>query len=252
MDPNQVNMPVANVDDSPVQNNDAGSSTVAPSVSGQESPKKETVIATTITLVQSIVPQPVVFPNLDTWPIIAMPTARDENNFYHAILQAFYTPYLTGVRDGQIMTKAECAAAVKDLLFNNLWEPYSGADPKGPKNYDLVDGQLQGLDYERLNLELNKRIAIPFLGNRLIDEKYLWYITKELGVNIFILDTVSGLCYRSEQVDVEGRRSICIVFRDGFFDTVALMLDNSSNSTFFAQKTGFARALAQLPTVHYV
>lgn len=211
------------------------------------SPKEEVIIVPSIIAVP--LPQSFTFPGLDKWPLTYLPTACGANNFYHAVLQSYFTPYMVGNYNGVAATKDDVANAVSSLIYNTLWEPYSNIDKLGTKNYQMVDPTLSGLGSERVALVLDNICRIPYLPTEIIHRKYLWHICHQLNINIYVLDTQRNLCYSSDTSDSRLMRSICVIWKDGFFHTAGLSLDNGGHATFFEKGNEFTGMLELLSKI---
>ena len=215
----------------------------SPPLSNEEiAPVKEEVII--ISPIDTIpLPQPFSFPGLDRWPLARLPTISDKNNFYHSVLQCYFTPYMVGIYNGVATTKEGIAEAISNLVYNQLWVPYSNVDNLGVKNYQMVDPTLVNMNLQRVALQLENVCRIPYLPGEAINRKYLWHVCHQLNINIYILDAERNVCISADNSDSRAMRSICLLWKDGFFRSVGLRLDNGGHASYFEKGNEFSNML---------
>lgn len=170
--------------------------------------------------------------------MVYIDTIGDGNCLFHAILQAFYTPYIEGYiadRKHPLDRKLFVDKMKKDFS-ENLTMKRPGYGNK--TWYDTLSrGKLEELSKEFRILEvenLKKLLLIRFPLDNIFNE----YISEVLGLDIYILDGDNKRVYifgDENDLYYKGRKSIVLMYHNSHYSTVGVKRNGVTQSYFDPQ-----------------
>jgi len=160
------------------------------------------------------------FPNM-----VRIRTIPDGSCFFHAIANAYFLPYRTGLLDGKAMSKRDIIAGFRHDLSKMLAMPIDPRDPEGPTHYDtLSHGKLAEFakghpEYTLANMQ--KQLN----SNSSVDNIYVEFISNQLNLDIYLLDLNKQEVYitgKDDDLYFKNRNSIVIGYLPGHYELIGL------------------------------
>ncbi|SNW62945.1 mRNA-capping enzyme [Orpheovirus IHUMI-LCC2] len=163
-------------------------------------------------------------------------TIGDGSCFIHAVLKAFYAPYINnksyGMRTGIVRT-------IRNELADNLVKP-SVVDPS-KSNYEMANGgqwTLLANEQKSSNLNLEVNFSLEGIDKLLrssmnIGNEMYQYIADMIGINITILHGLQNMVYIHERTERRYDWNVFIVGNGGHFETVVLLNDDGTLQSAF-------------------
>jgi len=166
----------------------------------------------------------------DTQNLVVLPTLGDGNCFFHSVLRAFNTNYITAE---SITDRVNMARTFRNALADLLEE----TDPLTGKNYysGLNNGELEKIsggvkEYSLVGLQKELRSSSS------VDNIYQELISNSLNKDIYIIDGSKKDMYHvgsAFPLYYKGRNSILIYYTPGHFEVVGLKHSNGTVDTLF-------------------
>ena len=168
------------------------------------------------------------------YDLIALETIGDGSCFFHAIIQAFYRPYINrGKPDKQgrwvSLERQKYVRSVRDALADMLSRPVK----KGGKSYyeTLSNGQLPTMSKAEPTLKCSlKEMEEELRSGNAVNNLYHEFISMFLNKDIFILDETNEDVYviAGDDLLYQDRLSIIILYNRsdgeiGHYETVAVV-----------------------------
>jgi hypothetical protein len=182
----------------------------------------------------------------ENFRLVAIDTVGDGNCFFHAICQAYFIPYRTGMSGGNILSKREIVRQLRYSLAQRLGEPVDPLNPTGKIYYELLSrGKLSEFgkeipyySFEEMKMRLEKSVAV---GN-----EYNEFISDQLGKDIYLLDAETQDVYitgNDDELLYKQRPSIVILYSPGHYETIGLRVSDGSIQTYFSPSHPFIEFL---------
>lgn len=166
----------------------------------------------------------------DTQNLVVLPTLGDGNCFFHSVLRAFNTNYITAE---SITDRVNMARTFRNALADLLEE----TDPLTGKNYysGLNNGELEKIsggvkEYSLVGLQKELR------SSSAVDNIYQELISNSLNKDIYIIDGSKKDMYHvgsAFPLYYKGRNSIIIYYIPGHFEVVGLKHSDGTVDTLF-------------------
>lgn len=179
--------------------------------------------------------------------MIRIRTLADGSCFFHAIANAFFKPYRTGMIESKAVSKSQLIRGLRQDLSIKLGEPVDPLEPSGPTHYDLLGrGQLKEFAKEHPQYTLaNMKKELD--SDSAVDNVYNEFISNQLGKDIYLLDRLredvyptgddAALLYRN-------RSSVVLLVTPGHYELIGLEKDGTITTIFHADHP-FIRAIRQ-------
>lgn len=182
----------------------------------------------------------------ENFNIVAIETLGDGNCFFHALCQAYYIPYRTGMLEGHPLSKRDIVRKLRRSLANRLGEPVDPLDPTGKIYYELLSRghlpqfgkEIPYYSFDEMKLRLENSEAI---GN-----EYNEFISDQLNKDIYLLDQETNDIYITGNDDdllYKNRPSIVIMYSPGHYETIGIKTPNGDIQTYFSPSHPFIQFL---------
>lgn len=180
--------------------------------------------------------------------LVRIQTPTDGSCFFHAILKAFYKPYIEGRENGKLVDRNKLISQLRKELADKLAQPADITVPEGPTNYDLLSrGSLSELSKSMTN-DYNytlEGMQDLLLNGNYIDEAYYEYISNRINKDIYIISSVIKDVIPTGDTDLyyKGRDSIVLLYIPGHYELIGLKSDNGTITTHFTSTHPFITEL---------
>lgn len=173
-------------------------------------------------------------------------TIGDGSCFFHALLNAFYTPYRTRKLNGLPVTPKELVRDLRSALSARLGEPISAySSPEDTYYSRLGDGTIAKI------AETIPRYSLSEMQNKLADttqyvgNEYNEFISDQLNKDIYILDGKTQDIYMTgdnwEKL-YKNRDSIVLLYLPGHYELVSI-IENGTTHSLFKYDNPFIQAI---------
>lgn len=193
-----------------------------------------------------------------TFPgMVRIRTIADGSCYFHAIANAYYPPYQTGILNDKAISKTQIVRSLRSDLALRLAQPVDPLNPISPLNYDLLGrGQLKTFALGMLNNGIyDRNIPIYTLENmqrelrsgEAIDNVYHEFISNQLNKDIYILDGENqDVQFTGDDYDLlyKGRPSIVLYYFPEHYELVGIK-EEKSIQTYFDPDSEFIQAINQ-------
>jgi hypothetical protein len=184
-------------------------------------------------------------------------TIPDGSCYFHAISNAFFPPYQSGILNGKAISKQEIVRRLRNDLAIRLAQPSDPLNPNSPLNYDLLsNGELRAFAEAMMGEDPDPDIpnyTLEHMQDELktsgaVDNVYNEFISNQLKKDIYILD--------GENEDIQftggdysllykGRPSIVLYYLPGHYELVGIRRQDGSIQTYFDPNSEFIQAIRQ-------
>lgn len=156
------------------------------------------------------------------WPLypgmVRIRTLADGSCLFHAIANAYFIPYRTGILDGKSISRPQLIRTLRRQLSIRLGEPVDPLNPDGPTHYDLLSrGQLRKFaeSVPRYSLEnMQKELD----SNDPVDNVYNEFLSNQLNKDIYLLNAQTKdvlITGNDDDILYKDRDSIVILYLTG-------------------------------------
>jgi hypothetical protein len=193
-----------------------------------------------------------------TFPgMIRIRTIPDGSCYFHAISNAFFPPYQSGILNGKAISKADIVRRLRNDLAIRLAQPSDPLNPNSPLNYDLLsNGELRAFAEAMMGEDPDPGVpnyTLEHMQHELmncgaVDNVYNEFISNQLKKDIYILD--------GENEDIQftggdysllykGRPSIVLYYLPGHYELIGLRRPDGSIQTYFDPNSEFIQAIRE-------
>ena len=179
-------------------------------------------------------------------------TIMDGNCFFHAIVMAFFIPYIEGVMDGKVFDRREFVTKFRNSLANRLEQHIDILDKSSPTHYETISrGELPDMaktydKYSMVSMQRELRSSSP------VDNMYNELISDTLSKDIYILDLEKHDVYVTGDDDdilYKGRNSIVIGAMNGHYELMGVMRDGKLKTLFSPEHPLIERIQSRIRTI---
>lgn len=179
--------------------------------------------------------------NWKDWPLfpnmVRIRTIPDGSCFFHAIVNAYFLPYRTGLLDGKATSKREIVGGFRRDLAKMLGMPIDSKDSEGPTHYDtLSHGKLEEFSKGHPEYTL-KHMQKQLESNSPVDNVYVEFISNQLDLDIYLIDLNKQEVYITGDDDdlyFKNRNSVVIGYLPGHYELIGLYNNTTKEiSTYF-------------------
>lgn len=174
---------------------------------------------------------PFYFPDL-----VRLRTIADGSCFFHAIANAYFTPYRVGMINDKVFDRVDFISRLRADFASKLASPVQDGQSRQRKTYyeTISRGQLPSLakEYPRYRL---KNMQEELSGSNSIDNLYNEFISNVLNKDIYLLDLMTQDVYMvgsDSDILYKGRQSIVILTMPGHYELVGLNQGNGIKTIF--------------------
>ncbi len=158
---------------------------------------------------------------LNGFDVMRFETPTDGNCMFHAISNAFFTPYHTEILNGQKTTRNNIIKNFRKSLSDKLGETI---DDTGKTYYDTLNNgntATFALDVPEFTLE-NMQKTLDSTDS--IGFGFLEFISNVLGIDIYILNSNTQDIYVTDELllSIRCRNSIILYYMDGHYELVGV------------------------------
>jgi len=197
-------------------------------------------------------------PSFPVSNMVALSTVGDGSCYFHAIIQAYYIPYITNQ-----VTKCSFIREVRRLLAYELGRPakindrYIYNNHQQPKTWHQIINRGGNATLESdpgdVPTDISNRLKLENMqhemdSSRALDNLFDDYVSKILDKNIFVLDLAKKTVNYNIDKDillVSSRTCVVILDKTGHYETVGLMT-NGGIRTHFAWNDPFISILRSM------
>jgi hypothetical protein len=174
-------------------------------------------------------------------------TYTDGSCLVHALLNAFWKPYHSGLLNGQPLHRKEFVRNLRTQMADLLRQPSIPGNPKSPINYDLLsNGALRELADSVPECSLEKMCAI-LDSNAFLGYVFIEFFSEKFNIDIYILDLKKMDVYimgkGTDHLYYKGRNSVVIGYIDNHFETLGIRTSEVNYDTFFDSESPFIRKI---------
>lgn len=185
------------------------------------------------------------WPKFEQWQVVRFSTPMDGNCFFHAISNAFFSPYHTETLKGKHVSRDKMVTMLRSELSRRLAEKISD-DPDAPIHYDILSGgnmrtfseAVPEFSLQNMQNELASRSFIGF--------GYLEFIGNALDKDIYILEGQRKDIYVTDELSLTikgNRKSIVLYYINGHYELVGIRRDDNTFDTHFSPDHSFIQSL---------
>jgi hypothetical protein len=162
--------------------------------------------------------------------MVVLPFAPGPDSFYQALLSASYTPYLTGYRDNQVVSKEELVLELRGGLLVALSTP-------GRDGAVAATARELGHEYRLIQPTLAEMLENISQGHP-VTPPYWQFISNQIGHDLYVVDAGTGsLVVTGDERYLHQGRSSIILARDsgagGGYHLVGCLVENNRLLTHF-------------------
>lgn len=168
----------------------------------------------------------------EVYDLIRYETPMDGHCLFHALCQAFFIPYQTGVLNDKPISKCQIIQNLRAELADKLSHPVKTID--GPRYYDLLQNghinefatHVPEFTLPNMQFELN--------SNHCIGYGYIEYIADQLNKDIYILDGQRQDVYKSDETPlvIKNRPSVVLYYDNHHYELIGLKHDDHYDTHF--------------------
>lgn len=185
------------------------------------------------------------WPRFEQWKLVRFATPMDGNCFFHAISNAFFSPYHTETLKGKHVSRDKMVTLLRSELSHRLAEKISD-DPNASTHYEVLSGgnmctfaeAVPEFTLENMQRELASRSFIGF--------GYLEFIGNALEKDIYILEAQRRDIYITDELafTIKGnRKSIILYYINGHYELVGVHRDDNTFDTHFSPEHSLIQCL---------
>ena len=170
--------------------------------------------------------------------MVRIRTDPDGSCFFHAILKAYFKPYIQGEIDGKTFDRREFVRKLRKDLSKKLSETTS----EGVTYYSQLNkGQMASIaeDMPEYSLE---RMQAELDSSSPVSNVYNEFISNELDLDIYILDGIKRDVYMTGSDDsllYKNRKSVVILYLPGHYELIGLLRNGEYFQTLFPSDSEF-------------
>lgn len=176
----------------------------------------------------------------EAWPLVKVETPGDGSCLFHAICNAFFTPYHEMKLGSSKMSRSQIVRSFRKELAEKLAEKIPDKDitfyeALNDGNTKKFSGEVPEFKLERMQVELAGRGPIGY--------GYLGFVSDVIKRDIYILDGDRKDIYVTDEVSARGNRnSIVLLYQNGHYELVGIKTETGIG-TYFAPTHSFIRFL---------
>ena len=158
--------------------------------------------------------------------LMVIPSISDGSCLFHSLAQAYFSPYQTGMLNGQSVDRRQLIKTMRADLSVKLGSPVDAIDPTSPIYYDTLSrGKLRELSkdlpqYSLENMQKELREGGP------VDNIYYEFVCSIYNCDLYIVDRGTGDIIITGVSDSDlyhqGRPSIVLLYSPGHYDLLGV------------------------------
>lgn len=161
--------------------------------------------------------------NIDKFELIIIEIPKDGSCLFHALLLAFFNPYITENFKGNYISRNQIVSNLRTELSEKLAKPING---KYGKTYYETLHNGQTIEFSKHVPEFSLRyMQYQLRSKNHIGYGFLSFISDRLNKDIFILDS-TGKIYVSDEVTVKGRNAIVLYYNNNHYELIGLKCED--------------------------
>ena len=156
------------------------------------------------------------------WNLMRIKTPADGHCLFHALLSAFFIPYINETYNGEYLSK-------NDIIKNFRYE----LSLKLPEHYKLINkGNTKKFSKDVPEFKLTN-MQKELNSNHFIGYGYLEFIANQINKDIFILDD-NGDVYKGDEIPllIKNRNAIILYYKNFHYELVGLNINNNIQTHF--------------------
>lgn len=177
--------------------------------------------------------------------MVGLKTITDGSCFFHAIVKAYFIPYITGNSDGTSFNRQDYIKGLRRDLANKLGERVNPLQPNSSIYYDTLSrGQLRNMSLSVKEYSLENLQSLLNSNNH-VGNEFLEFVSDQLGKDIYILDLIQHDVYilgMDDDILYKERDSIVLLYRPSHYDLVGIK-SNDGVKTLFASHHPFIQSI---------
>lgn len=137
---------------------------------------------------------------------------KDHHCLLHAVMMAFFNPYITEQFNGVHISKLQIITNLRYELSEKLAQPVKGVS--GPNHYDILNnGNTSKFSLSVPEFKLHNMMN-KLKSNEHIGYGYFEFINNQLNKDIYILDAKTQDLYQTDEYkySIKGRNSIVLLY----------------------------------------